>query len=120
MTTLRNLLKKTKKKASKTTDDVLDFDLRKIIFVKFLVRFFFVGLIGGIGLIFPYMFTQASEGRESGVLYLISILGTVIFIAIIRKIIITAEYSGKGRVIAFFIGFILGFVLLVSGALDNI
>ena len=40
MTTLRNLLKKTKKKASKTTDDVLDFDLRKIIFVKFLVRFF--------------------------------------------------------------------------------
>ena len=120
MTTLRNFLKKTKKKATKTTDDVLDFDLRKIIFVRFLIRFFFAGLIGGIGLIFPYMFTQASEGRESSVLYLISILGTVLFIAIIRKLITTTEYSGKGRAIAFIIGFIIGFVLLVSGALDNI
>ena len=45
MTTLRNLLKKTKKKASRTTDDVLDFDLRKIIFVKFLIRLYLICLM---------------------------------------------------------------------------
>ena len=57
---------------------------KKIIFVKFLVRFF-AGLIGGIGLIF-HICSTGIRGRESGVLYLISILGTVIFIAIIRRL----------------------------------
>ena len=115
MTTLREIFKKTKQAASKSKNNILDFKLEKIPLYKYILHFFLAGFIGGVGILFPYMFIVA-DGRVP--LYIIPLPGIVLVIASMRTLIKSAKINGGGSYVAFAIGFFIGLFLLISGSLD--
>jgi|TARA_B100001964_G_C13832597_1_gene422260 uncharacterized membrane protein HdeD (DUF308 family) len=117
VTTLRELVKNLRKTTDKTKDNILDFKLENLKLFKYLLNFFFAGIVAGVGMVFPIMFFQGFN--VGAILFFISIAGLVFFGGIIRYLIIHAEGENrKGSRVVFIIGFLIGFVLLIGGTLD--